>query len=367
MTLQGTVDSLSSDYLKNHRIDCLILDIPGELSSSLIHISRLVVELRLVFVLQFRCGPLNTFVEDAIKPFGLTLRNSEQTGDQQISRAELSSTVNAMANKRVLVLSCAGWPNFGDRLGFHLIHGCLPPSVSVRHAYFPQIELDDENYDLLVLWLGTSVFSRTLTKEILRLTDRIPHVVGIFGTQYRSSIDPAMMAQLLEKLSVWYARYEEDLYLYGKNTKAVHLGDWLIDAFPMTEALKDGLLTVGPDLISQEVPLDRLIQRIQSCKRVSSGRLHPLLCALTSAEEVSYREQREFLNGEASGKFRSLFLDVFGRDYPESRFFRVDRDAVIAYKARTATHIRKLRETLSGLLGPQECERCNNQTLKKRQ
>src|SRR5258708_3571615 len=78
MTLQGTVDSLSSEFLKNHRIDCLILDIHGELNSSLIHISRLVVELRLVFVLQFHCGPLNTFVEDTIKPFGLILRNSEQ-------------------------------------------------------------------------------------------------------------------------------------------------------------------------------------------------------------------------------------------------------------------------------------------------
>ena len=367
MTSRVTADSLSSEYLKKHGIDCVILDIPGKLSGSLIHISRLVVELRLVVVLQFHYDSLNTFVEDAIKPFGLILRSSGQMGSQQIARIELSSPTNAMTKKRVLVISCAGWPNFGDRLGFHLIHGCLPPCVSVRHVYFPQIELNEEKFDLVVLWLGTSVFKRTLTKDILRLTDRIPHAVGIFGTQYRRSIDPAMMSQLLERLSVWFARYEEDLYLYGKNVKGVHLGDWLIHAFPMTEAPKDGLLTLGADLISQEMPLDRLIQKIQFYKRVSSARLHPLLCALTSAEQVSYREQREFSNGETSGKFRSLFLDVFGRDYPESRFFRVDRDAVIAYKARTATQIRKLRDTLSGLLGVQEHERRSNQTVKERQ
>jgi len=325
----------------------------GELNTSLIHITRLVVEAGLVFILQFNYGHMKTFVEATIKPFGLTLRNSEQVGPQQIVRIEYLHKP-AIANKRVLVLSCARWPNFGDRLGFHLIHASLPASVSVRHVYFQQIDGDEVNYDLLVLWLGTSVFSRTLTKEVFRLMERAPHVVGIFGTQYRRSIDSAMMADFLGRLSFWYARYEEDLYLYGKDIKGIHLGDWLIDAFPITEALQDGLLTLGPDLISLELPLDRLIQQIQSYKRVSSSRLHPLLCALTSAKEVSYREQREFLNGEVSGKFRSLFLDVFGRDYPEGRFFTVDRSAVVAYKTKTATQIGRLRENLSNLLGRQE-------------
>jgi hypothetical protein len=363
--LPRAIDSLSSQYLKIHRIDCLILDILGELSASLNHVCRLVVELGLMLILEFDFGLFNAFVANTIKPFGLASRNSEQTGSQHITRLEHLSTTDAIEKKRVLVLSCAGWPNFGDRLGFHLIHGCLPPSVSVQHIYFPQMDVDETDYDLLVLWLGTSVFNRTLTKDILRLMDRVPHVVGIFGTQYRRSIDPAMMAELLGRLSFWYARYEEDLYLYGRGTRGIHLGDWLIDAFPLTQALNDGLLSLGPDLISREVPLDRLIQRIQSCKRVSSARLHPLLCALTSAEEVSYREQREFLDGETSGKFRSLFLDVFGRDYPEGRFFTVDRHAVVAYKESTSARITKLRENLSNLLGEQRDECGTVQHLRK--
>ena len=349
LVLPGTADSLTPQVLKDNRVDYLVLNMSEGLSTTLIHVSRLLVSLRLVLILYFNCGQMNAFVEDTIKSFGLTLRKSEEVGSQQVVRIERSN-IAVVARKRVLVLSSAGWPNFGDRLGFHLIHKCLPPSVTVRHLYFPQIDLGDVNYDLLVLWLGTSVFGRTLTKEVLRLMEQVPHVVGIFGTQYRRSIDSGMMTDLLGRLSVWYARYEEDVYLYGKYTKCVHLGDWLIDAFPIAEAYKDGLLTLGPNLISQELPLDRLIQQIQACKRVSSSRLHPLLCALTSAEEVGYREQREFQNGETSGKFRSLFLDVFGRDYPEGRLFTVDRDAVVAYKTRTATKIRQLRDNLSSLL-----------------
>ena len=70
--------------------------------------------------------------------------------------------------------------------------------------------------------------------------------------------------------------------------------------------------------IWQELPLDRVIQQIQKHKLVISERLHPLLCALTSAERVAYQEQRESGSGTAvSGKFRTMLIDVFGRTFPE--------------------------------------------------
>src|ERR1051325_6753629 len=40
---------------------------------------------------------------------------------------------------RVLVLSCIGWPNFGDRLGFHLLDRVIPPSAVVEHVYLPRL------------------------------------------------------------------------------------------------------------------------------------------------------------------------------------------------------------------------------------
>ena len=107
---------------------------------------------------------------------------------------------------------------------------------------------------------------------------------------------------------------------------------------------------IGPDVIRTELPLDRLIQKIQSYKRVSSARLHPLLCAFTSAESVSYCEQRESRTQEVSGKFRSLLLDVFRRDYPEGKPFEVDRSAVIKYKEKVAAGVLRLSSAINRLI-----------------
>jgi hypothetical protein len=142
------------------------------------------------------------------------------------------------------------------------------------------------------------------------------------------------MAALLDSLTVWFARYEEDLLLYGNGRpNAVHLGDWLISAFPTTQWSRDETLQIGAE-IWNDLPLDRTIQRIQQYRNVVSTRLHPLLCALTSAERVSYVEQREDGSGRVSGKYRSLMMDIFGRTWPESSVFTFDRELVASYRAK---------------------------------
>jgi hypothetical protein len=85
---------------------------------------------------------------------------------------------------------------------------------------------------------------------------------------------------------------------------------------------------------------------------VCSGRLHPLLCALASAERVAYREQRETGSGVISGKFRSLLIDVFGRTFPEEQFIEVDRDAVALYKDKVQRGMAGLRLALRGTGAP---------------
>jgi hypothetical protein len=52
-----------------------------------------------------------------------------------------------------------------------------------------------------------------------------------------------------------------------------------------------------------------------------------------------------------SGKFRSLLLDVFGREYPEKTQWRVDRDAVAAYKSRVHANVDVLAADLARRLG----------------
>ena len=160
------------------------------------------------------------------------------------------------------------------------------------------------------------------------------------------------IARLLDQMDHWFARYEDDVRIYGKGRQNVsHLGDWLINAFPMSRGTIEQHMTLPRDILSKEFPLDRLIQFIQQHRRVSSARLHPLLCALTSAEEVSYQEQREQPGSSvASGKFSSMLFDIFGRTYPENAMWRVDRDSVIAYKAKVRANTDALRLHLNKIL-----------------
>lgn len=98
---------------------------------------------------------------------------------------------------------------------------------------------------------------------------------------------------MIDRLDTWYARYKDDVQIYGRNKKnVVHLGDWLIDAFPISNNFNPQTLTIGDEIL-KNLPLDRTTQQIQTFKKVVSPRLHPLLCALTSAEEVMYSEQHD--------------------------------------------------------------------------
>ncbi len=55
--------------------------------------------------------------------------------------------------------------------------------------------------------------------------------------------------------------------MYGRGRNNVeHLGDWLIDQFPMSRATDDAPLEIGPET-GQVLPLDHTIQIIQRHKQ----------------------------------------------------------------------------------------------------
>lgn len=263
----------------------------------------------------------------------------------------------AAAMKRVLVLSYLNYPNFGDRLGFQIINGLLPADVCVVHAALNYEFIPTGDFDLMILGLGQSLnVPAILRTELVELLDRIPHTIGIFGTQYRYQyrevMKPNQFANFLSRLTCWWARYESDIAEFGAALPNVrHLGDWLISAFPMTEPRFDDAYVVGPETRDIEGPIDRQIQRFQAHRQVSSARLHPLLCAMTSADRVRYQEQREAERKEPSGKFEAMLLDVFGQTFPEDQWFDVDRDAVLRYKLKVEANMAALREQIVELLG----------------
>lgn len=259
--------------------------------------------------------------------------------------------------KRVLVMSYFNMANFGDRLGYHVLNHILPPDVEVAYGQIRPWTVPPGEFDLLVLGIGNSLIANdACLPELADLLTRIPCSIGIFGIQFREQFREPAAARALEfilsKLTTWWARYEEDVLAFGKDRANVrHLGDWLIAAFPLATPTKDKGLTIPADIIKDEKPLDRVIQQIQSYRGVSSARLHTLLCALTSADDVAYTEQRIDGRGDAaSGKFRSLLYDIFGRTFDEGALFPVDRGDVVRYKRKVGANIAALQRELFGLL-----------------
>jgi hypothetical protein len=256
------------------------------------------------------------------------------------------------ARKRVLVMGYHNAANFGDRLGYHLIPGILPPHCDVSFGTFQPWQIPEGAYDLVIVGIGNSLFAPLLTDELQRLVEAAPHSIGIFGTQYRDSLPAERLHRLIDALTWWYARYEEDIFLYGRGHQNVqHLGDWLALLCPLSTPSLTKELIIRPDFIASEAPLDRVIQDIQRYQRVRSARIHPLLVALHSASAVSYEEQREMGDGQMSGKFRSLLMDVFEKSYPEREPFAVNRHLVSAYQARVRTNHAHLAASIQALLG----------------
>jgi len=302
-------------------------------------------------------GWVNDLTRDAFialaSAHGYHLAHEQQIdAAQYLFKFEREEPAVLPVRKRVHVLSCYNAANFGDRLGFHQLSELMPAHAEV--SWGSQLRRDPvpDGIDLLIVGIGGSLFANLLTDDLLKAAERAQKTIGIFGTQYRENLPPRSLEQLLDRLDHWFARYEDDVRLYGKGrTNVSHLGDWLINSFPMARGTIEQRMTVPPDILSKEFPLDRLIQFIQGHRRVFSARLHPLLCALTSAEEVGYQEQRELPGSSiASGKFASMLFDIFGRTYPENTFWSVDRGRVAAYKAQVRTNTETLRRHISALL-----------------
>jgi tetratricopeptide (TPR) repeat protein len=288
---------------------------------------------------------------EALGDVGLHVRAERRIDELQLLLALEPRARRPERSPRVAVLSYGNVGNFGDRLGYHLVNEVIPAHATVTHAHFRPWDVPDEAFDLVIVGVGNSLFAPLLDEALVALLARARAAIGIFGTQYRAEIDRAALDRVLDRLAAWYARSEEDLLLYGRGRgNAHHLGDWLASAFPMARGHDPRPLEIG-DEIWQDLPLDRTIQRIQAHRHVRSKRLHPLLCALTSAETVAYTEQRETAARTPSGKFRSLLIDVFGRAWPEEAAFAVDRDAVIGYKRRVQSAMAGLRAGLASMLG----------------
>ncbi|MGB8187138.1 MAG: hypothetical protein WCF37_19155 [Pseudolabrys sp.] len=254
------------------------------------------------------------------------------------------------ASCSVAVISDDGGGNFAARLGCHMVNSLLPGEAEVHHLTFHTLNEARANYDLVILGVGSGLFPPLLGEEVLDVVSRSRAAIGIFGTQRRELISRPTVDRMIERLDTWFARYEDDVLMYGRGrNNVVHIGDWLIDQFPLTRAINDEPLVISNEL-GQELALDRAIHTIQQHKQVYSTEPTALLCALPSAELVAYAEMPARQPDLAAGQFRSMLIDVFGRAYPEQKFFLVDRDAVTRYKARVHCNVAKVGARIGSIL-----------------
>jgi hypothetical protein len=270
---------------------------------------------------------------------------------QMLMRLMPVERLKPVAPCSVAVISDSDAGSLGDRLGYHMINALLPGEAEVHHPTFRTLAQARDKYDLVVLGTGNSLFQPLIREDVLDVVSRAKAAIGIFGTQYRELIPRAALDRLLDRLDTWFARYEDDVLLYGRGRKnVVHLGDWLIDQFPMNRPSLDDPLQIDNEIAS-EFALDRAIQVIQQHRQVYSSRLAPLLCALTSTELAAYAEQPAAdMAGIVSGKFRSMLIDIFGRTYAEKKFFMVDRDAVTRYKVRVHRNVAQVGQRIDAIL-----------------
>ena len=270
---------------------------------------------------------------------------------QVLMRLTPTERLKPVAACSVAVISDSDTGTFGSRLGCRMINALLPGEADVHHMGFGELHQAHAKYDLVVLGAGDSLFQPLLGDDVLDIVSRGKAAIGIFGTQYRELIPRPALDRLIERLDTWFARSQDDVLMYGRGrSNVVHLGDWLIDQFPMNMSSLDEPLQVF-DEIRPEHALDRAIQVIQCHKNVYSTRLQPLLCALTSAETAAYADAPSHqMPGIGSGIFRSMLIDIFGRSYPEKQFFMVDRDAVRCYKARVHRNVAGVAERIDSIL-----------------
>ena len=284
--------------------------------------------------------------------YGFRIQCTAPIDDRQmLMRLTAADRVAPVLSCNVAVISESDAGSFGDRLGLHMINAMLPGEANVHHMTFKTLAQAREQYDLVVIGVGNCLFQPFLGDDIVNILKRAKSAIGIFGTQYRELLPRPAIDRVIDRLDTWYAPYQDDAMMYGRGRSNVeHLGDWLIDQFPLAEATLDDPLQIGVE-IGCDIPLDRTIQAIQRHKQVYSARLHPLLCALTSAHLAAYAEQpSSLMPGIVSGKFRSMLTDIFGRTYPEQQFFMVDREAVTRYKARVHRNVARVAERIDTML-----------------
>jgi len=283
--------------------------------------------------------------------FGFRIESTAPVDESQmLMRLTPAERLSPIASRNVAVISGDDTNDLAARLGRQLINAILPGECRVHHLTPGMLDQAQQNYDLVILGAGSNLFPPLLGTGALEVISRAKSAIGIFGTHGRELIARPAFDRVLDRLDTWFARYEDDVLMFGRGrNNVIHTGDWLIDQFPLARATNDEPLVVNGDL-GPEFALDRAISTIQQHRQVYSTVPVALLCALTSADLAAYAEMPAQQPDLSAGQFRSMLIDIFGRTWPQQKFFLVDRDAVMRYKTRVHQNVSKIGARIGAIL-----------------
>ncbi|PCI63870.1 MAG: hypothetical protein COB37_03740 [Kordiimonadales bacterium] len=252
----------------------------------------------------------------------------------------------------VCVFNYSQMNNFGDKLGWNLANAIIPPNFTLTYKSLPLTpdlwEAPLNNYDLILVGTGQSIFHRSLDPAFLKWLEQAKcPKVGLFGLQYLDMIDKTLLQRLVDTLDIWFVRNKVDLEFLPKCEHTQHVGDLLIDFFPLTKWSNDHRINIPASISKANFDIQQLVHKFQEYKHVHSHRIHPLLCALCSADLFSFTEQRELPDSSISGKFNKMLKDIFDREFEENIIYTNDMEKVISYKKMARQNISMINDWIT--------------------
>jgi hypothetical protein len=134
---------------------------------------------------------------------------------QMLMRLTPMERLTPVASRNVAVISGDDTNDLAARLGRQLINAVLPGECRVHHLTAGMLDQAQQNYDLVILGAGSSLFPPLLGEGALDVISRAKSAIGIFGTQGRELIARPVFDRVLDRLDTWFARYEDDVLMFG--------------------------------------------------------------------------------------------------------------------------------------------------------
>jgi len=263
----------------------------------------------------------------------IRLYRQSQARDWSTPTQSLFNFLSLPPNRNVLVL-CENPEDLETQIGLMLLQSVLPASIRLSLGQLSPWKLPDNGpFDLIILGVGTSLSANAFTEPLFQLLQHSPRRIGLFGLE--ETIEGVQLERILDLLDFWFARTSSDLRQAKGAPHAIYFGDWLVNAFTPRVADSNLFLEAGDEIWKE----DAAISKIQAYKNVNALSLSTFLCALHSAESLSYETGQD-------KTCAALIEDIFGIKTFRGVPINLDRNCLVTYRKERTSMLETFRKIL---------------------